>query len=122
MEHTLLYSKDHIWVEQDGEMFRLGISDYAQDSLGVILFLNLPDEGDKLRIGECFGDIESVKTVSDLISPVTGKVVRVNEPLLDEPSEINERPYECWFLEVEADGQAEDLMDEDAYQQYRESL
>ena len=119
---NLKYSKDHIWLCQDGDLVRLGISDYAQASLGVILFLNLPIGGGALEIGEPFGDIESVKTVADLISPVRGTVVRVNEELVDEPDRINEDPYGSWFLEARVEELAEDLMDEAAYQRYQEAL
>ena len=94
--NNLKYSKDHLWLRQDGNLIRLGISDYAQASLGVILFLNLPAEGDTLEIGKPFGDIESVKTVAD--------------------------PYGSWFVEVRAEELAEDLMDEAAYQRYQEAL
>ena len=118
----ILYSSHHVWVSGEGDTVRLGISDHAQESLGAILFLNLPDEGETVSIGERFGDIESVKTVSDLISPVSGEIVRVNEELMDMPEEINEHPYDCWFIEVRTDGVSEELMDEAAYAQYRETL
>ena len=118
----LLYSEHHVWVSREEGIVRLGITDYAQESLGAILFLNLPDEGETVSIGERFGDIESVKTVSDLISPVEGDIVRVNEALTEAPEEINETPYDCWFVEVRADSISEELMDEAAYAQYRETL
>lgn len=117
------YTKEHLWLFKVGEgIFRIGISDYAQESLGVILFLNLPEKGDALNAGVTFGDIESVKTVSDLLSPVTGTVTQVNEGLLDEPSRVNSKPYECWLIEAEAEAVADGLMDEEAYRRYRESL
>lgn len=120
MDNRRFYSKDHIWVEQDGDICRLGISNHAQEKLGNVMFLNLPEMGEVLVSGERFGDIESIKTVSDLISPVSGEVIAVNEVLLDAPEEINERPYECWMLKVKADIKTEGLMDEDEYRQYLE--
>lgn len=123
MERMRQFTKEHLWIYKVGEhIFRIGISDYAQESLGVILFLNLPEKGDALNEGEAFGDIESVKTVSDLLSPVTGIVTQVNEGLLDEPSRVNSEPYECWLIEAEAEAVADGLMDEEAYHKYRESL
>ena len=110
-----LFSKAHIWVLNDGQNVVLGISDYAREKLGNIMFVNLPDIGDRLTIGTCFGDIESIKTVSDLISPVNGEVVKVNEALVDEPDNINADPYESWLVEVKADAVAEDLMSEETY-------
>ncbi len=117
-----LFSKEHIWVLKDGESVVLGISDYAQEKLGNIMFLNLPDIGDRLTIGACFGDIESIKMVSDLISPVDGEVVKVNEGLVDEPDSMNTDPYESWLVEVKADAVAEDLMSEETYLVCKEEL
>lgn len=117
-----LYSKQHIWVEVDNGVAKIGVTDYAQGKLGTILFVNLPEEGELVDIDEKFGDIESVKTVSDLLSPVRGEVLRVNEELIDEPDCINEVPDRSWFAEIKVDLLSEQLMDESAYAQYRETL
>lgn len=119
----LLYSKKHIWIKGGGTTdVLLGITDYAQEKLGTILFLALPDIGEKLNIGERFGDIESVKTVTDLISPVDGVVVEVNEKLLDEPEEINENPHQSWLIKVEVENKQNDLMDWEDYDAYKGTL
>jgi glycine cleavage system H protein len=99
---NLLYSKDHEWVlSLEGNRVRIGISDYAQNSLGDIVFVENPAEGDEVSASDTMGSIESVKAVSDLVSPVTGTVVLVNEELEDSPQLINEKPYEAWLVEVE---------------------
>lgn len=123
MENVRQYTKEHMWIVNIRDnIFQIGITEYAQENLGTILFLNLPDKGDALQTGESFGDIESVKTVSDLISPVTGKVIRVNEALFDEPSMVNAEPYAYWLVEAEAEILAEGLMDEETYRNYEGSL
>ncbi len=111
-----LYSKKHLWVSLDGSKATIGITDFLQKKLGTIMFLNLPDVGDKLSVGEAFGDIESKKTVMDLEAPISGTVTRVNGNLLDRPDEINVKPYESWFVEIEMSFVPEDLEDEKAYQ------
>jgi glycine cleavage system H protein len=116
------FSKEHLWILQEGNKAKIGISDYAQEKLGNILFLNLPDEEDELIVGSVFGDIESVKTVSDLIAPLSGRVVAVNEDLIDEPDAINEEPYESWFVEVELADLPEDLMTENDYKEFVNNL
>ena len=115
---NLLYSKDHEWVlSLEGNRVRIGISDYAQNSLGDIVFVENPEEGDEITSGETMGSIESVKAVSDLISPVSGSVVLVNEELEDSPESINEKPYEAWLIEVELSNPDElnSLLKEDEY-------
>lgn len=116
------FSNKHIWVQMNGNMAVLGISDYAQEKLGSIMFLNLPDVGERLSPGQRFGDIESIKTVSDLISPIEGEVINVNEELIDETELINEKPYESWFVEVKMDMVPDDLMDEETYLKRKEDL
>ena len=86
------YSKDHEWMKEEDGVVVIGISDFAQDALGDVVFVNLPGEGDKVTAGEAFGDVESVKAVSDLVSPVSGTVCAVNEDLLDEPEQLNKAP------------------------------
>ena len=118
---NLLYSKDHEWVlSLEGNRVRIGISDYAQNSLGDIVFVENPEEGDEVTVNETMGSIESVKAVSDLISPVSGTVVLVNEELEDSPESINEKPYEAWLVEVELSNPDElnSLLKEDEYQAF----
>ena len=92
----LKYSKSHEWVKMVDENTALvGLSDYAQDALGDLVFVNLPEAGDEVTAGEAFADVESVKAVSDVYSPVTGTVEEVNEALLDAPESINESPYDA---------------------------
>ena len=116
---NLLYSKSHEWVEKTGETTaRVGLTDYAQDALGDLVFVNLPEPGDAVTDGEPFADVESVKAVSDVYSPVTGAVAAVNEELLDRPQLINESPYEAGFVEVEEIAAFGELMDAAAYEAY----
>ena len=118
---NLLYSKDHEWVlSLEGNRVRIGISDYAQNSLGDIVFVENPEEGDEVTANDTMGSIESVKAVSDLISPVSGSVVLVNEELEDSPQSINEKPYEAWLIEVELSNPDElnSLLKEDEYQAF----
>ncbi len=99
----LLYSESHEWVKMlDDGTALVGITDFAQDELGDIVFVNLPMEGDPVVAGEAFGDVESVKAVSDLVSPVGGTVVAINEELLDAPQLINEGAYDAWMIKVES--------------------
>ena len=118
----MLFSKNHIWVTVSGETARLGISDYAQSELGAIVFLKLPDIGDEIIIGGHFGDVESLKTVSDLISPIRGKVVSTNENLTDAPNAINSLPYDSWFIEVKITDISASLMDNSAYIEYLKTM
>jgi glycine cleavage system H protein len=112
----LLYAKTHEWVESiEGETVRIGISDFAQHELGDLVFINLPQTGDDVTVGEAFGDAESVKAVSDLISPVTGVVSDVNQAVLDHPEKINENPYETWLIEVKHVTARAQLMTADQY-------
>ena len=118
---NLLYSKDHEWVlSLEGNRVRIGISDYAQNSLGDIVFVENPEEGDEISASETMGSIESVKAVSDLVSPVSGSVVLVNEELEDSPESINEKPYEAWLVEVELSNPDElnSLLKEDEYKAF----
>ncbi len=119
----LRYSKEHEWVKDEDGKVRIGITEFAQDELGDIVFVELPEVGDEVELDETFGSVESVKTVSELYSPVSGKVVEVNEELEDSPELVNESPYEkAWMVVVEpADAsQLDDLMDADAYKQMTE--
>jgi len=112
------YSKDHEWIRADGELGRLGITDYAQKQLGDVVFLELPDVGRTLAAGERFGTVESVKAVSELFSPVAGEVVEVNSALASKPEVVNQDPHgEAWMIVVRvADPSSLDgLMDAKSY-------
>lgn len=98
----LRYSQDHEWVKVEGDKVRVGITDFAQSELGDIVFVELPETGDKVEAGQPFGSVESVKTVSELYAPVSGTVVEINEELSDSPEFVNESPYEkAWMIVVE---------------------
>mgnify|MGYP001514671239 FL=1 len=112
------YSKDHEWMKEEDGVVVIGISDFAQDALGDVVFVNLPGEGDDVTCGEAFGDVESVKAVSDLVSPVSGTVCAVNEDLLDEPEQLNKAPYDAWLIKVENVSDTEELLDAVAYEAF----
>ena len=112
----LKYTKSHEWVRMDGDVAVVGISDFAQDALGDLVFVNLPQVGDEVTAGEAFGDVESVKAVSDLMSPVTGVVCEINEELEDSPENLNEDPYGAWIIKVENVTVEEELLDAAAYE------
>ena len=112
------YSKDHEWMKEEDGVVVIGISDFAQDALGDVVFVNLPGEGDEVTAGEAFGDVESVKAVSDLVSPVSGTVCAVNEDLLDEPEQLNKAPYDAWLIKVENVTDTEELLDAAAYEAF----
>ncbi len=118
----LKYSKDHEWVMMDGGVAVIGITDFAQDALGDVVFVNLPQEGDEVGMGEAFGDIESVKAVSDLNSPVSGTVCAVNEAVLDSPESLNSDPYGTWLIKVQDLGDTEELMDAEAYKAFCDTV
>ena len=111
----LKYSASHEWVKEEDGVFVIGLTDYAQSALGDIVFINLPEEGDEVTAGESFSDVESVKAVSDVFSPVTGAVCAVNEELLDDPAQVNEDPYGAWLIKVENVTATEDLLDAEGY-------
>lgn len=112
------YSKDHEWMKEEDGVVVIGISDFAQDALGDVVFVNLPGESDEVTAGEAFGDVESVKAVSDLVSPVSGTVCAVNEDLLDEPEQLNKAPYDAWLIKVENVSDTEELLDAVAYEAF----
>ena len=114
----LKYTKDHEWIKMEGDIAVIGISDFAQDALGDVVFINLPEVGDAVTAGEAFGDVESVKAVSDVNSPVTGVVVEINEDLADSPENLNSDPYGSWIIKVEQITETEELMDAAAYEAF----
>lgn len=117
----LLYTKEDEWVRVDGEEAAVGITDYAQNALSDIVYLELPSVGDFFGEGETFGVVESVKAASDLYMPVSGDVTAVNENLIDAPETVNSDPYgDAWMIKIKLSepGKLEDLMDADAYAKY----
>ncbi|HYK73981.1 MAG TPA: glycine cleavage system protein GcvH [Pseudoneobacillus sp.] len=116
----LRYSEEHEWVKVEGEQVRVGITDFAQHELGDIVFVELPEVGDTVTVNEPFGSVESVKTVSELYAPISGKVVAVNEDLSDSPEFVNESPYEkAWMIVVEPSdaGEMDSLMTAEQYEE-----
>ncbi|WP_018930861.1 glycine cleavage system protein GcvH [Gracilibacillus lacisalsi] len=118
LPENYLYSKEHEWVKKEEAKVRIGVTDHAQSELGDIVFIELPEVGDEIKTDEPFGSAESVKTVSELYAPVTGKVVEVNNELEDNPELVNESPYEkAWMIVVEPSNQSEldDLLSAEDY-------
>jgi glycine cleavage system H protein len=114
----LRYSSDHEWLSRDGSRARIGITDYAQDSLGDVVFVQLPTIGETFAAGDSIGEIESTKSVSDVYAPVSGSVVAINDALADSPQLLNEDPYgEGWICEIELSdpAQVDGLLDAAAY-------
>ena len=121
MADTLKFTEDHLWVRVEGNRAHLGISDYGQGELAEVIAVELPDVGDELEKGEPFGEIETVRTVSELISPLSGSITAVNGELEDHARLVNEDPlHEGWLIEVEMtdESELEDLMDLDEYEEY----
>lgn len=114
----LKYTKSHEWVKEEEGLYVVGLTDFAQEALGDIVFINMPEEGDDVASGESFADVESVKAVSDVFSPVSGTVAEVNEGLIDEPALINQEPYEQWLIKVKDVSDTEELMDAAAYEEF----
>ena len=114
----LKYSKTHEWVKEEDGMTVVGISDFAQDSLGDIVFIGLPSVGDTVTMGEALGDVESVKAVSDIVCPVTGVVAEVNDDLADAPENLNSDPYGSWIIKVKDVEATEELLDAAAYEAF----
>ncbi|MBQ5441889.1 MAG: glycine cleavage system protein GcvH [Firmicutes bacterium] len=119
---ALLFAKSHEWLNDLGDgTFTVGISDFAQNELGGLVFVNLPEPGDEVVAGETFADVESVKAVSDIYSPVTGVVAEINEELLDQPELINEAAFDAWFIKVENVTEKSELMTEEEYNAFCEA-
>ena len=118
----LLYSESHEYVKVEGNVGYVGISDYAQHALGNVVYVDMPDVDDEVEAGSEFGAVESVKAASDLIAPVSGVVIAVNEKLDDQPELINQDPYENWIIKVELSDKTEldSLMEADAYEAFCE--
>jgi len=108
LPEELYYSEEHEWARKEDNRVYVGITDFAQSELGDVVFVELPEEGEEFDVGDAFGTVESVKTVSELYAPVSGKVVEVNEDLEDNPEYVNESPYEdAWMIVIEMDDEAE---------------
>jgi glycine cleavage system H protein len=116
----LKYTKDHEWVRVDGDTGSIGITNFAQQQLGDVVYVDLPEVGTKLTAGQTFGTIESVKAVSELYAPVSGEVVEVNTALKDKPEDVNAKPHDSWMIKVRLANAAEtsSLMDAAAYQSH----
>ncbi|MGP4109031.1 glycine cleavage system protein GcvH [Virgibacillus sp. L01] len=116
----LLYSEEHEWIKKEGDKVRIGITEFAQSELGDIVFVELPEAGEEVEADEPFGSVESVKTVSELYAPISGKVVEINEELEDSPEYVNESPYEkAWMvvLEPSDDSELNNLLSAEQYQE-----
>ena len=112
------YTKEHEWIRLEGDVAYVGITDYAQEQLGDIVFVDIPTEGETLAADEVFGTIEVVKTISDLFLPVTGEILEQNEALADQPELVNQDPYgEGWLIKIKpaADADFDSLLDAEAY-------
>lgn len=119
------FTEKHEWVKVDGDVAALGISDYAQKELGDVVYVELPAIGDTVEQGDACSNIESVKAVSDIYSPVGGEIVEINEDLEDAPENINKDPYgDGWIFKIKMDdpGQLDELMDSAAYEKYLEGI
>ena len=116
----LYYSESHEFVKVEGDFGYIGITDYAQNALGNVVYVDMPEVDDEVTAGEEFGAVESVKAASDLMSPVSGTVVEINEALEDQPELVNEDPYANWIIKVEMSDKAEldNLMDAKAYEEF----
>ncbi len=119
----LKYTEEHEWVAVEGEIATIGITDFAQSSLGDIVFVELPNEGEELEAANSFGVVESIKSVSDLYSPIAGKVLEKNTTVEDTPESLNEDAYAAWLIKVKINDSTEldKLMDSKAYEQYCEA-
>ena len=115
----LKYTKEHEWIRVDGNTGAIGITDFAQQQLGDVVYVELPEVGASLTAGKVFGTIESVKAVSELFAPVSGEVVEINSSLKDRPDHVNSKPHETWMVKVKLAGPGEiaSLMDAAAYEQ-----
>ena len=119
--NDLVYTKDHEWARIDGKTATVGVTRFAVDQLGDVTQVDLPKEGETVKQGEIFGSVESVKAVSDLFAPLSGRIVKVNSPLADSPEYVNEEPYdEGWMIQIELSKPEEtkELMDAEAYQEF----
>jgi glycine cleavage system H protein len=125
LEQGLKYSEEHEWVRVEGEEAVIGISDYAQDQLSDVVYVELPEVGDTFARGEIFAVVESVKAASDVYMPLSGEILDINDILEDSPEIVNEDPYgEAWFVRIAISdlSEVEDLLDAESYRAYTETL
>ncbi len=121
---NLRYSKDHEWIAADGDVAAIGITDYAQHSLGDVVYIDMPRVGDKLAAHESFGSVESVKAVSEVFTPIAGEIVEVNESVNDTPEKVNSDPYgDGWFIKIKMDnpGEVDAMLSAAEYEEYLEA-
>ncbi|MBQ7603427.1 MAG: glycine cleavage system protein GcvH [Clostridia bacterium] len=118
IKSELRYTRDHEWIADENGLCVIGISDYAQNAMGDIVFVNMPQVGDDVTAGESFGDLESVKAVSDMLCPVTGTVAEINEELLDSPEKLNEDPYGAWIIKVSGVTETDELLSAAEYEAF----
>jgi glycine cleavage system H protein len=120
---TLSYTVEHEWTRSEGDVYTVGITDYAQDALGDVTFVELPPVGRQVQAGGTFGVVESVKTYSDLYAPVSGEVVEVNEAVVADPSSVNREPYGgAWLVRIRATSAPPALLDAAAYRAHLEKI
>lgn len=120
--NDLFYSKFHEWIKFDGESAVVGLTDYAQSALGDIVFVNLPEIGDEVGVDGSFADVESVKAVSDIYTPVGGRVSAINEELLDAPEKINQDAYDAWLVKFDDITEKGELLSAEEYKAFVESI
>lgn len=118
---SIRFTKSHEWILQEGETAKIGLSDFAQSELGDIVFIELPEIGTEVTMEEPFAEIESVKSASEIYSPVSGVILSINQNVADSPEKINENPYESWLVEVESITALTGLMTFNEYQKHCES-
>ncbi|MBM7541466.1 glycine cleavage system protein GcvH [Amphibacillus cookii] len=119
LPNDLKYTEEHIWVREEGDSISIGVTDHAQDELGDVVFVELPEQGEQLLANDSFGSVESVKTVSELYVPVDGEVVKVNQALEDTPELVNDSPYQQgWLIQIRPTNpdQLKQLLDPQSYQ------
>ena len=119
---TTLYTKTNLKLTVSDSLYTVCFSDYAITKLGNIMFLNLPEEGDEVQSGDAVGDVESIKTVTDIICPISGEVIEVNEEVADHPEKISLKPEEAWLFKVKAEEEPDDVMTEEEYLEYVKGL
>lgn len=112
----LKYTSSHEWIKTEGDVYVIGLTDFAQNALGDIVFIDLPQVGDSVSVGDSFADVESVKAVSGVFSPVTGVVSAVNEELIDNPALLNTDPYDAWLIKVSGAEEVGELLDAAGYE------
>lgn len=121
MKEPIMYSQNHLWLSEDGDTIKIGLTEYALKKMKSIVFLTLPDSGETLYVGEPFGDIESLKTVSELISPINGMVVEANTDLAEEPEVIDRDPEKSWLIVAKVTEFSDQLITLEEYTQFTES-